>query len=79
MYDLNKEAKLTDDDQSYLEEMKAWIKEQEAREKGLRATIENSSEIVRQNEIQLEFHLKRVGSCIAEHNEWRKERGLPLI
>jgi DNA-directed RNA polymerase subunit RPC12/RpoP len=70
---------LAEEDSIYLEEIDSWLKEQQARERALQNTIETSSEIVRQNEIQLNLHQKRVQLAITEHNRWRKEKGMSTI
>jgi hypothetical protein len=65
---------LTFDEECYLRQMEAWIKEQQAREKQIVATIETSKEVVQQNEIQLEWHRKFFNSSVKEFEEWKKER-----
>lgn len=71
----NKEL-LTEQEECYLEQMEAWIKEQQAREKQITSTIETSKEIVRQNEIQLEWHRKFYNSSLKEFEEWKEEKGI---
>ncbi|WP_342025736.1 hypothetical protein AADC60_24555 [Cytobacillus pseudoceanisediminis] len=68
------QSALTIDEECYLRQMEAWIKEQQAREKQLLATIETSKEVVRQNEIQLEWHRKFFNSSLKEFEEWKEER-----
>lgn len=67
---------LTETDESYIKQMEAWLKEQEAREKQIEATIETSSEIVRQNKIQLEWHRKTYNSAVNEFEEWKDSKGI---
>lgn len=59
----------------YFEQMNAWLNEQNVLEKSIRNTIETSSEIVRQNEIQLKWHLKRVEVAKKDFEAWKKENG----
>lgn len=73
---MKEETVLTEEDKSYIEQMKAWIKEQEAREKQIVSTIETSSEIVRQNKIQLEWHMKFYKTAVKEFEEWKASKGI---
>lgn len=76
---MSDENKLINVDEVYIKQMDSWLKEQLAMEKQIRVTIETSSEIVRQNEIQLKWHLTRYEPAISEYNEWRQDKGLPPI
>ena len=51
----------------------AWIKEQEARREQIVATIKTSSEIVEQNEIQLQWLDKGLALAKEEFENWKKE------
>ncbi|WP_419181925.1 hypothetical protein [Paenibacillus alvei] len=73
---VNEVDNLSREDREYFEQMEAWVKEQEAREKQIRATIDTSSEIVKQNQIQLEWHIKRMAPHMKEYDEWRESVGL---
>lgn len=66
---------MSNENEAYLKQMDAWLKEQEALEKQIRTTIETSGEIVRQNEIQLQWHLKKVEGAKDEFATWKKENG----
>lgn len=76
---MSTEIQLTEEDKDYIEQMDSWFKENEAREKQIRMTIETSGEIVRQNEIQLKWHLKRNSLALDEYNEWRVDKGFPPV
>lgn len=65
---------MDEQDQLYVNQMDAWFKEMDAVEKQIRCTIETSTEIVVQNEIQLEWHLKRKDKAIQEHKEWLADK-----
>lgn len=65
---------LTELDESYINQMEAWLREQEAREKQILNTIETSSEIVKQNKIQLEWHRKSYNSALKEYEEWKESK-----
>lgn len=60
----------------YINDMNAWIKEQEARRKQIVITIETSSEIVEQNQIQLQWLDKRLDSAKTEFEDWKKENNV---
>ncbi|PGY60186.1 hypothetical protein [Bacillus thuringiensis] len=60
----------------YINNMNAWIKEQEARREQVVATIKTSSEIVEQNKIQLQWLDKRLEPAKAEFEEWKKENNV---
>lgn len=62
-----------DEKEIYINDMNAWIKEQEARRKQIVVTIETSSEIVEQNKIQLQWLDKRLNSAKTEFEDWKKE------
>lgn len=72
------EMRMNEEDKFYMEQMESWLKEQQAREKEIRTTIETSSEIAKQNKIQLEFHLKAYNKALKEYQEWLKEKGIEL-
>ncbi|MDP5274336.1 hypothetical protein [Chengkuizengella axinellae] len=72
-------AKLTKQDDIYIKQMESWLKEQEAYKKQIKTNIETSSEIVRQNKIQLKWANKRIKVAVKEYNEWRVEKGLDEI
>ncbi|WP_420973643.1 hypothetical protein [Bacillus thuringiensis] len=57
----------------YVKQMDAWIKEQEARREQIVATIKTSSEIVEQNEIQLQWLDKGLALAKEEFENWKKE------
>jgi hypothetical protein len=76
---MSEQIQLTESNKCYDEQMQSWLKEQEAREKQILVTIETSGEIVRQNEIQLQWHMKAYAAALAEYNEWRKEKGLDAM
>ncbi|AZJ23728.1 hypothetical protein CT694_27460 [Bacillus wiedmannii bv. thuringiensis] len=63
----------------YMNDMNAWIKEQEARREQIVSTIKTSSEIVEQNKIQLQWLDKRLEPAIAEFEEWKKENNPPHL
>lgn len=71
-----KKEQLTEWDKSYIKQMTAWLKEQEALEKQILNTIETSTEIIEQNKIQLEWHRKSYSSAVNEFEEWKKENGI---
>ncbi|EOP46633.1 hypothetical protein [Bacillus cereus] len=60
-------------DEIYINQMNAWIKEQEARREQIVVTIKTSSEIVKQNKIQLEWMDKGLSTAKAEFDKWKKE------
>jgi hypothetical protein len=62
--------KVTLEEKYYIFQMEAWKKEMDALEKQIRNTIENNLEIIKQNEIQLCWHIKRIQRGIDEHNDW---------
>lgn len=57
-------------DKSYVKQMEAWFKEQEAREKEIKTVIETSQEIARQNVIQLEWLQSNISRAKKEYEEW---------
>lgn len=65
---------MNEEDQMYMVQMLSWFKEQKAREKAIRSTIDTSGEIVKENEIQLECHLKRYELAVKEYEEWLAEK-----
>ncbi|PHF96304.1 hypothetical protein COI63_30815 [Bacillus toyonensis] len=65
-----------DEKEIYINDMNAWIKEQEARREQIVATIKTSSEIVEQNKIQLQWLVKRLEPAKAEYEEWKKENNV---
>ncbi|MEW9575449.1 hypothetical protein U9K47_08290 [Bacillus toyonensis] len=62
-----------DEKEIYINDMNAWIKEQEARRRQIIGTIETSSEIVEQNKIQLQWLDKRLELAKSEFEGWKKE------
>lgn len=76
---MEKNVQLSKDDEIYIEQLESWVKEQGARERQIKVTIETSSEIVRQNEIQLELCRERTSVALDEYDVWREEKGLPLV
>ncbi|HDR6318307.1 TPA: hypothetical protein QCU53_005161 [Bacillus thuringiensis] len=62
----------------YIKQMNAWIKEQEARREQILATIKTSSEIVEQNKIQLQWLDKGLEATKLEFEDWKKENNPPL-
>lgn len=67
---------LTQEDKGYIAQMESWLKEQEAREKQIVMTIETSSEIVKQNQIQLEWQRKSYAAANKEFEEWKESKGI---
>jgi hypothetical protein len=63
----------TNENEIYLNQMNAWIKEQEARREQIVVTIKTSSEIVEQNKVQLKWLDKGLDVSKAEFNAWKKE------
>ncbi|EJQ43684.1 hypothetical protein IEQ_05012 [Bacillus cereus BAG6X1-2] len=59
----------------YVRQMNAWIKEQEVLRKQIRMNIETSSEIARQNGIQLQLLNERSNQSKKEFEELKKEYG----
>lgn len=62
-----------DTNEIYVNQMDAWIKEQEARREQIKVTIKTSSEIVEQNKIQLEWLDKSLNLAKEEFEVWKKE------
>ncbi|MED3484966.1 hypothetical protein P4523_23130 [Bacillus toyonensis] len=60
-------------DEIYVKQMNAWIKEQEARREQIVVTIKTSSEIVEQNNIQLQWLDKGLDLAKEEFETWKKE------
>ncbi|MCU5599100.1 hypothetical protein [Bacillus wiedmannii] len=62
-----------DEKEIYINDMNAWIKEQEARREQIVSTIKTSSEIVEQNKLQLRWLDERLEPAKVEFEEWKKE------
>ncbi len=73
---VEKQIELTEEDKCYINQMQAWLKEQDARERQIIATIETSSEIVEQNKIQLEWQKKSYNVAVEEFEEWKRSKGI---
>lgn len=69
-------SELSIEDQFYHKHMTAWAKEMRARETQINTVIGTSLDIVRQNRLQLKWHLKSFGKAMLDHNEWMKAKGL---
>ena len=70
---------MTEQDKIYVAQMESWLKEQESREKAIRSTIETSGEIVKQNEIQLEWHLKGQELAVKEYKKWLADKEVDAV
>lgn len=70
---------LTEEEKIYIEQFDAWMKEQNARANELASSIKYSREILELNEKQLVLFKERCQLGLEEHNQWRREKGLPEI
>lgn len=58
------------EEELYMRQMESWFKEQAALERQLATTIETSTQILAQNKIQLELHVKRTEIARKDFQEW---------
>ena len=76
MDDIDGVNTVTEEEKYYIFQLEAWKKEMNALEKQIRSTIENSIEVIKQNKIQLCWHIKRIELGMEDHNDWITKHGI---